>query len=120
MINPDAAGRPKPLSAVNLQHLLEDANPPRIVDVREDQELAVAAFPGDVLHLPLSAADRWMDDLLDQFNGDQDVVVVCHAGVRSWQFGCWLLAQRPELTVWNLDGGIDAWSQQVDPGVPRY
>ena len=48
------------------------------------------------------------------------VVVICHAGVRSWQFGCWLLQQRPDLTVWNLEGGIDAWSVQVDPSVPRY
>ena len=35
-------------------------------------------------------------------------------------FGLWLLEQRQTLEVWNLEGGIDAWSVQVDPKVPRY
>ena len=48
------------------------------------------------------------------------MVVVCHAGVRSHHFGLWLLEQPWNLEVWNLDGGIDAWSVQVDPSVPRY
>ena len=61
-----------------------------------------------------------MNTLEGCFQVERDVVVLCHAGVRSWQFGCWLLAQQPALTVWNLEGGIDAWSVQVDPGVPRY
>ena len=48
------------------------------------------------------------------------MVVICHAGVRSLHLGLWLLQQMPELEVWNLEGGIDAWSLQVDPSVPRY
>jgi rhodanese-related sulfurtransferase len=47
-------------------------------------------------------------------------VVICHAGVRSWHFGCWLLSRDPHRSVWNLSGGIDAWSVTVDPRVPRY
>ena len=94
--------------------------PPQLVDVREQTELALAPFPHQVQHLPLSGAEQWMEGLPEQFSADQPIVVLCHAGVRSWQFGCWLLAQRPELTVWNLEGGIDAWSTQVDPSVPRY
>ena len=46
--------------------------------------------------------------------------MICHAGVRSLHFGLWLLEQRQTLEVWNLEGGIDAWSVQVDPKVPRY
>lgn len=114
------AGLPRPLSALELQRLLNDTPRPKVVDVREQQELAIAPFPGPVEHLPLSAAEQWMEGLPKQFDVDQPVVVLCHAGVRSWQFGCWLLAQRPELSVWNLEGGIDAWSVQVDSSVPRY
>ena len=40
--------------------------------------------------------------------------------VRSWQLGCWLLQERGYGEVWNLEGGIDAWSREVDPAVPRY
>ncbi|MEB3159468.1 MAG: rhodanese-like domain-containing protein [Synechococcus sp.] len=120
MPDPSFNGLPRPLSAPNLQRMLQAPSPPLVVDVRESQELTLAAFPGPVRHLPLSQAEQWMEGLPDQFNIDQPIVVLCHAGVRSRQFGCWLLAQRPELTVWNLEGGIDAWSVQVDPNVPRY
>ena len=120
MPNSDAGAQPRPLSAKDLQHLLETDNPPLLVDVREQQELTLAPFPNDVLHLPLSGAEQWMNTLEGCFQVERDVVVLCHAGVRSWQFGCWLLAQMPELKVWNLEGGIDAWSTQVDSSVPRY
>ena len=120
MPDPHSEGLPRPLSAKELQALLQSPTPPLVVDVREQQELAMAPFPGDVVHLPLSGAQQWMDGLPARFSSDQNVVVLCHAGVRSWQFGCWLLAQMPELKVWNLEGGIDAWSTQVDSSVPRY
>jgi rhodanese-related sulfurtransferase len=47
-------------------------------------------------------------------------VVLCHAGIRSLHFGLWLLEQNPNRDVWNLEGGIDAWSVEVDPTVARY
>ena len=45
--------------------------------------------------------------------------VVCHHGMRSMQVAMWLQAQGFDR-VSNLDGGIDAWSQQVDPSIPQY
>ena len=48
------------------------------------------------------------------------VAVLCHAGVRSWHFGCWLMQQKGFPQVWNLQGGIDAWSDSVDGGVLKY
>jgi rhodanese-related sulfurtransferase len=51
---------------------------------------------------------------------DRPVVVLCHAGVRSWQFACWLMEAHSYSEVWNLQGGIDAWSVRVDPSIPRY
>jgi rhodanese-related sulfurtransferase len=46
--------------------------------------------------------------------------VLCHAGIRSWQFASWLIDQQNYEQVWNLSGGIEAWSVEVDPSVPRY
>jgi rhodanese-related sulfurtransferase len=120
MKNANNACTPKPLSARELSSWLQSDQRPCVLDVREQQELAIAPFPQPVLHLPLSEAERWMSDLPSLLADADELVVLCHAGVRSWQFGCWLLSQDPRRSVWNLQGGIDAWSLNVDPGVPRY
>lgn len=113
--------QPESIRAPELQSWLQDDRvDPLLVDVREDQELDIAPFPAPVLHLPLSRSDAWLADLDQQLPTDRPVVVLCHAGVRSLHFGLWLLEQRPSQEVWNLVGGIDAWSLQVDPSVPRY
>ena len=113
--------QPRPIQASELQQWLQSEQPsPQLVDVREAAELAIAPFPGGVLHRPLSESQEWLGTLQTDLNPDQAVVVVCHAGVRSYHFGLWLLDQGWGLEVWNLEGGIDAWSLQVDPSVPRY
>jgi rhodanese-related sulfurtransferase len=92
----------------------------QLVDVREDQELAMARLPVPVEHLPLSRSSEWMEDVAVRLERDRPVVVLCHAGVRSWQFACWLIESQGYSEVWNLQGGIDAWSVSVDPSIPRY
>jgi rhodanese-related sulfurtransferase len=73
-----------------------------------------------VIHLPLSQSDQWLAQLPALLDRDREVVVLCHAGIRSWQFGSWLMATQGFERVWNLQGGIDAWSVEADPSVPRY
>jgi rhodanese-related sulfurtransferase len=73
-----------------------------------------------VVHLPLSRSAEWIPRLPTLLSPERDVVVLCHAGVRSWHFACWLQQEHGFRRVWNLSGGIDAWSVDVDPGVPRY
>ena len=111
---------PKPLKARELNTWLSQNTDLTVVDVREEQELAIARFPHPVKHLPLSEAQNWMATLNDVLPQAGPIVVLCHAGIRSWNFGCWLLEQQPERDVWNLEGGIDAWSVTVDAAVPRY
>ena len=113
---------PLNVSARELNNLLEDDSfeQPFIVDVREDNEIAIASFSFSVLHLPLSKASNWSAKIGELLPNDQPVVVVCHAGVRSMNFGIWLLEQGISKSVWNLAGGIDAWSTDVDQSVPRY
>ena len=98
----------------------DSSEKPFIVDVREDDEIAMASFPFSVLHLPLSEAANWSGEIEELLPKDAPIVVVCHAGVRSLNFGIWLLQQGIRKTVWNLVGGIDAWSTEVDQSVPRY
>lgn len=92
-----------------------------LLDVREAWELDLASLrlPGATLrHLPLSRLAAQPGELL-QLDPAQPVVCVCHHGVRSAQVAAFL--QRHGFdAVYNLEGGIDAWSLQVDRQVPRY
>jgi len=113
---------PLNISPKELNKILEDdsSEKPFIVDVREDNEIAIASFSFSVLHLPLSKAAQWSGNIEELLPKNQPIVVACHAGVRSLNFGIWLLEQRINKRVWNLVGGIDAWSKDVDQSVPRY
>lgn len=111
---------PTSIRARALQDRLLQGEPIQLVDVREDQELALARLEHPVIHLPLSRSAAWVNALDTLLDRSQPVAVLCHAGVRSWQFGCWLIEQQGYTAVLNLQGGIDAWSVEVDPRVPRY
>ncbi|MEK6805850.1 MAG: rhodanese-like domain-containing protein [Pseudomonadota bacterium] len=85
-----------------------------VVDVRESPELELAQIKGAV-HLPLSElAQRWTE-----LKPLQQVVLICHHGVRSERAGRFLQQQGLEGLA-HLEGGIDAWSEQIDSNVARY
>ena len=98
----------------------DDLLNPILIDVREKEELAIASLPRKVLHLPLSEHSDWIDSYAKHLPLNQNLVVICHSGIRSWTFATWLLEQDARYQVWNLNGGIDAWSQKIDNSVPRY
>jgi rhodanese-related sulfurtransferase len=116
----EAGATPLPISAGELQTRLQAGETIQLVDVREDNELAVARLPYPVLHLPLSRSQEWIGQIDSLIEPQQPVAVLCHAGVRSWHFGCWLIQEQGHPQVWNLQGGIDAWSVAVDASIPRY
>ena len=112
---------PKLISSTELNRWMQkDDVKPILLDVREYEDLIIAPFSWPVVHLPLSKSEEWLGNLSHQFPMGQAIVVICHAGVRSWNFGTWLLNQDWGYQVWNLDGGIDSWSVHVDSTVPRY
>jgi rhodanese-related sulfurtransferase len=47
-------------------------------------------------------------------------VVICHAGIRSYNFGQWSLDNNLVNEIWNLEEGIDGWSKYIDQTIPRY
>jgi len=112
---------PREISPKELHAWLAKGSPPvLLIDVREAQELVVAPFPCPVIHFPLSKASIWVKELGEKLSRSQPIVVICHSGLRSWNFGTWLIEQGFAEEVWNLEGGIDAWSVDVDATVPRY
>ncbi len=87
----------------------------RLVDVREPLEFAAAHIEGS-LHLPMGEVATRAHKELDM---DERLIVLCHAGVRSMSVTAWLRRQGFEKAQ-SLRGGIDAWSVEIDPRVPRY
>jgi rhodanese-related sulfurtransferase len=90
----------------------------QLVDVREPQELAIVQLPG-FIHLPLSQAQQWSQDITAHLDPSKATYVLCHHGMRSLQMSGWLL-QQGFSQVHNISGGIDAYAAQVDPSLPRY
>jgi rhodanese-related sulfurtransferase len=86
----------------------------RIIDVREHDEYEVARVEAAVL-LPMSEIQNWWQDL----PRDEELVIMCHHGARSAQV-CMALSRAGFEHLTNLEGGIDSWSIEVDPNIPRY
>jgi rhodanese-related sulfurtransferase len=86
-----------------------------LLDVREDWETTLAPVPADHLHIPMGQiADR-----LGELNPARETVVICRSGGRSLQVANFLAAHGFG-SVYNLAGGILAWSRDVDPRIPQY
>ncbi|KGG16775.1 MULTISPECIES: rhodanese-like domain-containing protein [unclassified Prochlorococcus] len=112
---------PSQISPEKLKEFLNEASPSlSLVDVREKEELLIAPFTYKVFHLPLSDFTSWAKDISYQLPIEKPVVAICHSGIRSFNFGIWLIEQDSRYQVWNLEGGIDSWSQSIDPSVKRY
>lgn len=106
------------LTVAGLSALLTAAATPiRLVDCREEDEFAICKIPGAIL-TPLSKFPDSALPLLEDPDAPP-VVVYCHHGMRS-QHAALFLRDRGVKNAFSLAGGIDAWSQQVDPAVPRY
>ncbi|HWE38003.1 MAG TPA: rhodanese-like domain-containing protein [Isosphaeraceae bacterium] len=93
-----------------------------LLDVREEFERASCSIrvPSNVtdLHIPMGQVPARAVEVNEAAAGGP-VVVYCHHGVRSMVVARWLAA-RGVAGLLNLEGGIDAWSSEVDPAVPRY
>ncbi len=112
---------PKSLSVYNLNDWInsEEENP-IIIDVREAMELQIANFPYTNVHIPMSKVSRdYLSSILCKYKGKK-IVVLCHMGIRSYNFCTFLLENNFIEEVWNLENGIDGWSKYIDSKVPRY
>ena len=99
---------------LELKRRRDAAEPHVLLDVREPDELAIASLPGATA-IPMSEiAGRYAE-----LPHGVPIVVMCHGGVRSDRVTRFLNANGYPNAI-NLAGGIDAWSQAVDAGVPRY
>ena len=104
----------EPISVRDLQIRLSSDTPPFVLDVRTEGEHEIAHIV-DALLIP-------MDEItarIHEVPTDREIVVMCHHGIRSLHVAFWLESQG-FTDLYNLSGGIDAWSIEVDSTVPRY
>ena len=85
-----------------------------VLDVREDWERDIARLD-DTLDIPLGALPARVGEL----PGDRPIAILCHSGVRSARATAFLI-QTGLCGIYNIAGGIDRWSIEVDPDLPRY
>lgn len=84
-----------------------------LLDVRESHEVSYAKIDPHV-HIAVGTLSEQQDEL----DKNTPIIVMCHTGVRSAHACQYLEPLGYDVT--NLEGGIEAWSQLVDPSVPRY
>ena len=91
---------------------------PVVLDVREPSELRMASIRADgfeLITIPMGVVPPRLNEL----NPEQPVACLCHHGARSMQVANFL-SSRGFAHVANISGGINAWSNELDPTVPRY
>lgn len=101
------------ISAPALKAMIEAGDPFEFVDVRTDWERDIATIAGARL------LDQSYHDHLLGLERDTPIVFQCHHGIRSQSAAEYFRGQGFRR-LYNLIGGIDAWSKQVDPSVPLY
>lgn len=105
-----------------LKDRLDRGEPLALLDVREDDERLYCALPAPPsvadLHVPMGEIQARFDEIIAATAG-RPVVVYCHHGVRSMVVAAWL-SRLGVPGIENLEGGVDAWSERVDPSFPRY
>ncbi|MBT3467718.1 MAG: molybdopterin-synthase adenylyltransferase MoeB [Opitutae bacterium] len=96
--------------------MMRSESPPLLVDVRTDMELQIARISGSKQIELQELSSRWQE--LDGLQ-KKPIILHCHHGMRSHQ-AAMFLQERGFSKLYNMAGGIDAWSHKVDPEIPRY
>ncbi len=103
------------ITATELKQRLDSGEDIQIIDVREAHEVAIAAIP-KATHIPLGQVLNRMSEI----DTKRETVVHCKMGGRSAKAIEALKRSGFSGNLLNLKGGITAWSNEVDPSVPRY
>jgi sulfur-carrier protein adenylyltransferase/sulfurtransferase len=114
-MNPMSQPQLPEISATELKKRLDNGDDIQLIDVREDREVAVAKIPNSI-HIPLNQILNRMSEI----DPTRETVVHCKMGGRSARAIDALKRSGFPGNLLNLKGGILAWSNEVDPSVPKY
>jgi len=103
------------MSATELKQLIDsNESTPLLLDVREVQEFNFCHIEGSQL-MPMQSVPAHLNEL----DKDQQIVTICHHGMRSQQVAQFLV-QNGFNNIINLSGGVNAWANEVDLDMPHY
>lgn len=103
------------ITPTELKQRLDNGDDIQIIDVRENNEFAFNQIPNSV-HIPLGQ----ILNRLDEIDPSRETVVHCKMGGRSARAIDAMQRSGFNGKLMNLKGGILAWSDEVDPSVPKY
>jgi len=86
----------------------------QLIDVREPDEYAFANLSGELISM------NSIPDRVEEISRDKKVIIMCRSGKRSAHIVAYLKEMHGFNNVYNLKGGILAYSDQIDPGIPKY
>jgi rhodanese-related sulfurtransferase len=104
----------KSISVVELKSRMDAGEKPILLDVRETWEFETCHIDGSV-NISMSNVQK----MLDELNTDDETIVICHHGMRSFQVASYL-EENGFGNISNLEGGVNAWAISVDTDMPQY
>lgn len=108
---------PLEVSPQDLKRMRDEGAEIVMIDVREPREVAVAQIANSKL-IPMQTVPAEIETI-QMLARETPIAILCHHGVRSLNVAMWLRRQGIE-NCFSVSGGIDRWSQEIDPAVPRY
>ncbi len=108
---------PLEITVTDVKQMLDSGEAVKLIDVREPKEHQFCQVQGSEL-IPMGSVPQHLSRLEAQAD-DAKLIVFCHHGMRSLNVVAWLREKGISNCV-SMAGGIEAWSLQVDPSVPRY
>ncbi len=104
----------KSISATDLKAKLDAGEKPVLLDVREPWEYEICHLE-DSININMSNVQRMLDELKE----DDEIIVICHHGMRSFQVASFLEGNNYS-NIANLEGGVDTWAKSVDADMAQY
>lgn len=96
------------------EHLQHCETTPILLDVREQWEFDYCNIKDSIL-IPMGQ----LPDRLDELDSSQEIIMICHHGIRSRQMG-YYMEQMGFDNIINLEGGVEQWARDVEPTMKRY
>jgi sulfur-carrier protein adenylyltransferase/sulfurtransferase len=104
----------KEVTVVELKSMMDEQKDFQLIDVREPYEAEVSSIGGELIPMGEIPSN------LEKISKDKPVIIHCKSGGRSGNIVNFLESQFGFNNLYNLKGGILAWSDQIDPSVPKY
>ena len=104
----------KEISVTRLKEMMENGDDFQLIDVREPHEYDICNLNGELIPMGELA------HMPEKVSRDKPVIIHCRSGARSGQICEFFEARYGFDNLYNLKGGVLAWSDEIDPSMPKY